>query len=623
MRCADARLYASRRGREQQQQHAVQRPPGPGPRAGADGGGLVDEIDASVIVTDMAGQVMSWNSGAESLYGWSSEEAVGRNARELMVPEDARAAEQLVVELSRDGRWDGELLVRRKDGSLFTAYVRNRLVLDEHHSPVAIVGVAVDISARVAAEEELLQSRNYAQAVAECIGEGMLTFDVDGLLTFVNQTAEKLLGWRAEELRGRPVDTLLAASGARWRDGELPRPPRWRGPQRFDDRARRGRAVPDARRQRAAGRLHGRSFRTDDGSRAAWSCSATSASASAENRSSGATPTLWRRLDRVESAIAEDRLVLYAQPIIDLRTGRTVQHELLLRMRNATASRRPPASSCRWPRTTPDRRHGLVGIKQATQIAGSGCPVHLNISARSVVDPDFLAHIERCIAQYEVAPGLLVFEITETAIVEDEQAVRMFAEGLHALGCEVALDDFGTGYGTPHLSQADTRRLPQARHRIRSRPHDQQRERPRRPGDRRARARLRRADGRRGRRGGRHAEDPLPTRRRPRAGLPHRATSALLADARRSRRAGADRRARDQTSDATQPGSAQAQAGAAAAASELYLGAFAEADFARIARNAPCSRGARLLRDRDSNPKFLLQRQACCQLHHPGSSAQG
>ena len=76
-------------------------------------------------------------------------------------------------------------------------------------------------------------------------------------------------------------------------------------------------------------------------------------------------------------------------------------------------------------------------------------------------------------------------------------------------------------------------------------------------------------------------------RRRLRAGLPHRAPGALLADARRSRRAGADRRARDQTSDATQPGSAQAQAGAAAAASELYLGAFAEADFAGLGRNAP------------------------------------
>ena len=128
----------------------------------------------------MEGMVISWNSGAEALYGWSSEEAVGRNARELIVPEDAEAAERLVVELRRDGRWDGELLVRRKDGSTFTAYVRNRLILDEDGGPSAIVGVAVDISARVAAETELLQSRNYAQAVTECMGEGLFTLDVDG-----------------------------------------------------------------------------------------------------------------------------------------------------------------------------------------------------------------------------------------------------------------------------------------------------------------------------------------------------------------------------------------------------------------------------------------------------------
>src|SRR6478672_13480859 len=41
----------------------------------------------------------------------------------------------------------------------------------------------------------------------------------------------------------------------------------------------------------------------------------------------------------------------------------------------------------------------------------------------------------------------MVFEITETAIVEDEEAARRFAERLHALGCKLALDDFGTGYG--------------------------------------------------------------------------------------------------------------------------------------------------------------------------------
>ncbi len=87
-------------------------------------------------------------------------------------------------------------------------------------------------------------------------------------------------------------------------------------------------------------------------------------------------------------------------------------------------------------------------IRQAARLAGTGSPVQANLSARSVGDPDVLEHIERCVEQYAVPRGSLVFEITETAVVEDEQAARTFVERLHALGCAVALDDFGTGYGT-------------------------------------------------------------------------------------------------------------------------------------------------------------------------------
>ena len=154
-------------------------------------------------------------------------------------------------------------------------------------------------------------------------------------------------------------------------------------------------------------------------------------------------------INRVEAALAEERFVLYAQPIVDLRTGETVQQELLLRMREPDGRIALPAEFLPVA-----EQYALIGeidwwvIKQATQLAGAGCPVELNISARSVGDLDVLEHIERCIEQCNVAPGLLVFEITETAIVEDEEAARTFAERLHALGCKIALDDFGTGYGT-------------------------------------------------------------------------------------------------------------------------------------------------------------------------------
>jgi EAL domain-containing protein (putative c-di-GMP-specific phosphodiesterase class I) len=151
----------------------------------------------------------------------------------------------------------------------------------------------------------------------------------------------------------------------------------------------------------------------------------------------------------VEDALAEDRLVLHAQPIVDLRTGQTVQQELLLRMTERDGQIVPPGEFLPVA-----EKYALIGeldwwvIKQATRLAGEGCPVQANISARSVGDHDVLEHIERCVQQNAVAPGLLVFEITETAILEDQQAAQTFVERLRALGCKVALDDFGTGYGT-------------------------------------------------------------------------------------------------------------------------------------------------------------------------------
>jgi EAL domain-containing protein (putative c-di-GMP-specific phosphodiesterase class I) len=154
-------------------------------------------------------------------------------------------------------------------------------------------------------------------------------------------------------------------------------------------------------------------------------------------------------LNRVERALADDRLVLHAQPIVDLASGATVQYELLLRMRETDDTIVAPGEFLPVA-----EQYALIGeidwwvIKQAAQIAGAGCPVELNISARSVGDIDVLAHVGRCVEQFGVQPGMLVFEITETAIVEDQAAARRFAEGLHALGCKVALDDFGTGYGT-------------------------------------------------------------------------------------------------------------------------------------------------------------------------------
>lgn len=154
------------------------------------------------------------------------------------------------------------------------------------------------------------------------------------------------------------------------------------------------------------------------------------------------------RVKRVEDALVQERLLLYAQPIVDLHTLEVVQRELLLRVREpdgsvvGPGSYLPVAEQC-----------GLIGdidrwvIRRGAEIAATGCPVHVNVSARSISDRTVLDHIESCIEQTAADPTLLVFEITETALIRDEDAARAFAERLHSLGCKLALDDFGTGYG--------------------------------------------------------------------------------------------------------------------------------------------------------------------------------
>jgi diguanylate cyclase (GGDEF)-like protein len=152
---------------------------------------------------------------------------------------------------------------------------------------------------------------------------------------------------------------------------------------------------------------------------------------------------------RINEALDQDRFVLHAQPIIDLATGATVRHELLLRLRDrdeqliAPLAFLPTAERC-----------GLIReidqwvITQATRLAASGRPVAVNLSASSAADPAVLALIEEELHCRETNPSNIMFEITETAVMQDIDHGRHFAEHMVGLGCSFALDDFGTGFAS-------------------------------------------------------------------------------------------------------------------------------------------------------------------------------
>jgi EAL domain-containing protein (putative c-di-GMP-specific phosphodiesterase class I) len=149
----------------------------------------------------------------------------------------------------------------------------------------------------------------------------------------------------------------------------------------------------------------------------------------------------------VREAVDHDRLVLYAQPIVDVVSRKVVQHELLLRM---LSDGEVIAPSEFLPHA---ERDGLIVdvdrwvIRQAAKLAAEGAPVELNLSAKSIADPTILLEVEQALTQTGADPANLIFELTETALRDDGPTVHAFAEAMKGLGCRLALDHFGTGYG--------------------------------------------------------------------------------------------------------------------------------------------------------------------------------
>src|SRR5215204_5163012 len=117
---------------------------------------LLDAVGQSVIATDLEGNILYWNRAAEDLYGYSSEEALGRKLRDLTLSEELMDRAEGVVSDLRAGRtWSGETLLRRKDGSHVPVLGTATPIFDERGNLAGMIGVSTDISERKALEEEL------------------------------------------------------------------------------------------------------------------------------------------------------------------------------------------------------------------------------------------------------------------------------------------------------------------------------------------------------------------------------------------------------------------------------------------------------------------------------------
>lgn len=404
------------------------------------------------------GMLYALNPAWERVLGWSREELTTRSLLAFVHPDDVEATGEVLARTHIAGSKLDELVNRwrRRDGSYctlawsgasdgdvwcvvgrdVTGHAQERTLLREAQRILE------------SAADDALNARNHLAAVTDSMGEGLLVLDSAGCVTLMNEAAEDMLGWRLKDLRGRVLHDLV----------------HYRRPDGSPQPASAS-TILQTLELRATIRAEDEIFMRRDGTELPTSYTAAPLVTSeglegcvivftdatvrqAEQRE------LRRKLEalswagRVQDALREERFVLYAQPILDLATDEVVQHELLLRMREPNGEIVGPGSYLQIA-----EEHNLIGdidrwvIRGATGLAARGLPVELNVSGRSISDPELITHIEACLQETGADPALLVFEITETALVSDEEAGRHFVQRVHELGCKLALDDFGTGYG--------------------------------------------------------------------------------------------------------------------------------------------------------------------------------
>jgi PAS domain S-box-containing protein len=328
----------------------------------------------------------------------------------------------------------------RADGTERTLVSQGRVMAGADGNAAALLGVCHDVTERADVERALGTSERRMQAIVDNTPALVTVKDLDGRYLMSNAESVNVIGIAPEDLVGKRCADVFPAHIA--------------AEQRANDKLAAAEGVPVYGEAMISRDGEERHYVTvtfalpDEHGAPAETCTiATDVTESRELESERTERLGWT--ERIRATLEEDRLLAYAQPIVNLETGAQVSCELLARMKV------PGEGDVAVPQAflPQAERYGLIQpvdvwmVERALELALE-TPAQVNVSAVTMCDPEAREQIAALLAAAPEAARRVVFEITETANAVFLEAAQEFAAEITRVGARLALDDFGVGWGS-------------------------------------------------------------------------------------------------------------------------------------------------------------------------------
>ena len=166
---------------------------------------LLDQAQDAILVRDLDQNILFWSKGAEKIYGWTAEEAVGKNARELLFKGPSEHFDEAGRAVIQNGKWQGEIRQTRRDGAEIIVESRWTLVQDEKSQPNSILVINTDITEKKRMEAQFLRAQRM-----ESIGTlaGGIAHDLNNVLSPILMAIDMLRLKTTDEPSKKWLDVL-------------------------------------------------------------------------------------------------------------------------------------------------------------------------------------------------------------------------------------------------------------------------------------------------------------------------------------------------------------------------------------------------------------------------------